>query len=174
MKHPFRTRSRIKLAGLGFAVAMAMTWGAAADLDAAGVDAAAPAHAAPAAPSFQSAILIQFAVSDLERSVVFYRDVVGLEFELQIDALKWARFKTSIPGVILGLGESPEVRGSGTTSLNLSVSDVDAMRALLESRGVEFLGPTTHIPGVVRLADFLDPDGNKIRLAGHPGTQDEE
>lgn len=132
-----------------------------------------PLAAEPRNPTFQSGVLIQFAVSDLARSVRFYRDVVGLEFELQIDELRWARFKTSNPGVILGLGESPEVHGSGTTSLNLSVSDVDAMRTLLEERGVEFLGPTKHIPGVVRLADFLDPDGNKIRLAGHPGESGE-
>ena len=118
---------------------------------------------------FQPAILIQFAVSDLDRSVEFYRDVVGLEMESRIDALKWVRFKTPIAGVTLGIGESEDVKGSGTTSINLGVSDVDAMRARLESLGVEFLGPTQHIPGVVRLADFLDPDGNKIRLAGHPG-----
>ena len=64
------------------------------------------------------------------------------------------------------LGQSEDVQGSGTMSINLAVADCDAARARLEARGVEFLGPTVNIPGVVRLADFLDPDGNKIRLAG--------
>jgi len=117
--------------------------------------------------SYQPSVLVQFAVSDLDRSVEFYRDVVGLEFELRIEELRWVRFKTAIPGLTLGIGEAPVVEGSGTTSLNLGVSDLDGLRARLEAKGVEFLGPTKEIPGVVRLADFLDPDGNKIRLAGH-------
>jgi predicted enzyme related to lactoylglutathione lyase len=54
--------------------------------------------------------------------------------------------------------------------VNLAVRDLDAMRLRLETAGVKFLGPTKDIPGVVRLADFLDPDGNLIRLAGHAGT----
>jgi predicted enzyme related to lactoylglutathione lyase len=60
------------------------------------------------------------------------------------------------------------VEGSGTTSLNISVRDIEAARSALEGRGVEFTGPIIDIPGVVRLADFRDPDGNKIRLAGAP------
>ncbi len=40
--------------------------------------------------------------------------------------------------------------------------------AILESRDVVFDGPTIEVPGVVRLADFKDPDGNRIRLAGDP------
>ena len=46
---------------------------------------------------YQPSVLIQFAVSDLDRSIEFYRDVVGLEFEFRIDELKWARFKTEVP-----------------------------------------------------------------------------
>ncbi len=119
---------------------------------------------------FQPAVLVQFAVADLDRSIEFYRDVLGLEFELRIDELQWARFKTAIDGLTLGLGVQDEVTGSGTTSLNLGVANVPTARARLEEAGVEFLGPTQTIPGVVQLADFLDPDGNKIRLAGHPDS----
>ena len=53
-------------------------------------------------------------------------------------------------------------------SMNFGVKDIEKARATLESRGVEFSGPTITIPGVVMLADFEDPDGNRIRLAGHP------
>ncbi|MBT8484431.1 MAG: VOC family protein [Phycisphaerales bacterium] len=132
-----------------------------------GVLAAVPTPAEPVTD--QRTLLVQLAVTDLDRSVAFYRDVVGLEIESVNEAIKWARVKTGIPSVTIGLGESPEAKGSGTVSLNFGVRNIEHARATLEARGVEFLGPTITIPGVVKLADFLDPDGNKIRIAGHSG-----
>ena len=50
-------------------------------------------------------------------------------------------------------------------SLNFSVRDIAEARTRLETRGVVFKGETMTIEGVVKLADFDDPDGNRIRLA---------
>ena len=116
--------------------------------------------------AYQPVMLVQLAVKDLDRSVKFYGQVLDLELEYRIEELKWAKFKTALPGVSIGLGESQQAAGSGTVSVNLTVDDTDAARALLEKRGVKFLGETTDIPGVVRLATFQDPDGNRFRLAG--------
>jgi predicted enzyme related to lactoylglutathione lyase len=55
--------------------------------------------------------------------------------------------------------------------INLGVANVAAARELLESRGVKFTKPTQVIPGKVALADFTDPDGNRLRLAGPPPPQ---
>lgn len=123
---------------------------------------------APAGLSLQPVVLIQLAVSDLDRAVAFYSEVLELELESRTAAMQWAKFKTGIPGLSIGLGAGGDVEGSGTVSVNLGVGDIDRARALLESRGVTFDGPTTSIPGVVRLADFRDPDGNRLRLAGPP------
>lgn len=117
---------------------------------------------------WQSTMLVQLQVADLDRSIEFYTHTLGLELESRNDAISWARIKTGIAGVTIGLGAAPGAKGSGTTSINLGISDIEGARALLESRGVTFLGPTVKIPGVVQLADFYDPDGNKIRLAAHP------
>lgn len=114
---------------------------------------------------YEGTLLVQLAVSDLDRAIAFYRDVLGFRLEERDDALKWARIDPGIEGLTVGLGEQPEPAGSGGVSLNFGVADVDAARAALEARGVEFTGPTLTIPGVVRLADFQDPDGNRIRLA---------
>ncbi len=124
---------------------------------------------------WQPTMLVQMQVEDLDRSIDFYTKTLGFELESRNDAINWARIKIGVPGVTIGLGAAPDAKGSGTTSINLGVGDLEGARALLESRGVKFLGPTIKIPGVVQLADFYDPDGNKIRLAGHPegfGKQD--
>jgi predicted enzyme related to lactoylglutathione lyase len=110
-------------------------------------------------------LLIQIAVRDLDASCAFYTDVMDLTLESRSNELKWAKFLLPT-GAGLGVGEAETVKGSGTASINISVRDIEAARATLESRGVTFSGPTLEIPGVVRLADLQDPDGNRIRLAG--------
>jgi len=123
--------------------------------------------------AWQPTLLVQLGVSDLDRAIEFYTDTLEFRLEERNDQLNWARIDIGMPDVTIGLGAVAEPAGSGTASFNIGVTDIDAARALLESRGVEFLGPTIRIPGVVELADFRDPDGNKIRLAGHsPGHGD--
>jgi len=124
---------------------------------------------------WQPTLLVQLRVADLDRAVEFYTETLGFELERVDRPLKWARIKSGITGVTIGLGEGEDAKGSGTVSLNFGVGDIDGARRILEARGVVFLGPTQDIPGVVRLADFKDPDGNTIRLAGHsPGFGDKE
>ena len=114
---------------------------------------------------FTNALLIQLRVADLDRGIAFYRDTLGFDLRLRDDELSWAKLYSPVNHVVIGLGEAPEGKGSGSLSLNFSVSDIAKARAILESRGVVFTGKTLTIPGVVKLADFKDPDGNTIRLA---------
>jgi CreA protein len=44
------------------------------------------------------------------------------------------------------------------------VRDISATRQYLEEQGVPFDGETMTIPGMVSLATFFDPDGNKHML----------
>ena len=120
--------------------------------------------------AYQKDVVMQFGVSDLERSIEFYTETLGLELFERNDAIGWARVRTAVPGVTIGLGVRSDADrlGSGTSSINLAVGNLDEVVAILQSRGVQFEGPILEIPGVVRLADFLDPDGNRIRLAGAP------
>jgi predicted enzyme related to lactoylglutathione lyase len=70
-----------------------------------------------------------------------------------------------VPGVQIGLSEvaSPQPKG---IILNFEVTNTDAGRRALEAAGVVFQGETEVIPGKVKLAGFLDPDGHRLRLAG--------
>ena len=97
---------------------------------------------------------------DVERSVAFYRDVIGLpqnpheptEFEAANVTL--AIWKPEDQGV-----EFPKSAAHG---IALRVADVAAARAELEAKGVEFVGERDS--GVCNMAFFTDPDGNSLIL----------
>lgn len=114
---------------------------------------------------YRGTLLVQLRVSNLDKAIVFYTDVLDFEVITVIETLKWAELSFGIPGVKVGLGESVDAAGCASVSLNIGVKNVDAARTLLERRGVRFLRDTVEVPGKVRLADFVDPDGNRIRLA---------
>ena len=63
-------------------------------------------------------VLIQLRVSDLDRSVAFYRDTLGLTLESRDDALGWARIDPGVAGVTIGLGLAEDVEpASGCRSI---------------------------------------------------------
>jgi predicted enzyme related to lactoylglutathione lyase len=102
--------------------------------------------------------------SDLEKSIAWYRDVLGFSILYKMEEMGWCELKSPVHGVNVGLSqvESPEVKGGAT--LTWGVKDIDAARSALESRDVRFDGDTMTIPDMVRLATFYDPDGNKLML----------
>jgi predicted enzyme related to lactoylglutathione lyase len=118
---------------------------------------------------FRPLTTLQLVVADLDRSIRFYEDVLGFKVRERRDDLQFAHITTNVPGLELGLNQvaSPVPRPAGTV-LNFSVKDVEAGRRALEARGVKFAGPTRVIPGKVALAEFADPDGHRLRLAGPP------
>ena len=124
-----------------------------------------PARADAKSLGFTGTLLIQLRVRNLDRAIDFYANVLGFELSHRNDDLAWAKVLPPEGRVVIGLGAGSEVKGSGTLSLNFSVRDIAETRTSLEARGVVFKGETITIEGVVKLADFEDPDGNRIRLA---------
>lgn len=99
-------------------------------------------------------------VSDLERSIRFYRDVLGLELKSR-DAV--ARF--DINGVLFELVPAPQMTKSpqsGNARLCLRVEDVETTLLRLRSKGVATTSAQAKTNGV--LGSFLDPDGNEVCL----------
>jgi CreA protein len=114
---------------------------------------------------FKPELLIQLEVASLDRSIGFYTTKLGFRLTERRDDLKFAHLATPVPGVQIGLGEVPSPQPRGIV-LNFEVTNADAGRRALEAAGVVFQGETLLIPGKVKLAGFLDPDGHRLRLAG--------
>lgn len=113
---------------------------------------------------FGSNVVCALGVTDLSRSIDWYRDVLGFEPIYALAELGWAELRTHVPSVVVGLSQVEEVSPGGGATLTFGTHDIDAARAELEGAGVNFDGDTIEIPGQVKLATFYDPDGNALML----------
>ena len=116
--------------------------------------------------SYNGTITLSSSVKDLEASIAWFKDVLGFEEVFKVAEAGWAEVSTPAEGVSIGLDETDaDVEGSGGSVPVFGVVDIDAARAELEAKGVEFAGNTVELPGMVKLATFFDPDGNRYMFA---------
>lgn len=104
-------------------------------------------------------------VSDLERSIEFYREKLGLPLITRTS--EWAEFDTGDTHLALQTGGSADVprptSAAGKLTLSFEVDDiVDAYEALV-ARGVAFTRPPAE-QDFGMLAVMRDPDGLEILL----------
>ena len=111
-------------------------------------------------------------VSDMPRSVAFYRDLLGLK--LRFESGMWSEFDTGTTTLALhGGGARAESRENaaklraGTGSIAFEVPDVNHAVAELTARGVTFVMPPTLRGEGILLAICIDPDGLPIAI-GQP------
>jgi lactoylglutathione lyase len=109
-------------------------------------------------------------VEDLDESIAFYRDVVGLEVKLRdrayaefvTDGTKFGLFpRRELPGLIGR--EAPE--GGPAAEVLFLVEDVDAEAARLRRSGAAILAGPTDRPWGHRTVHIADPDGNIVEFA---------
>jgi catechol 2,3-dioxygenase-like lactoylglutathione lyase family enzyme len=111
-------------------------------------------------------------VADVERSVAFYRDVIGLK--------PIARPAFTFPGAWFGIGVDQELhligeRTKEVVSHNrgnhfaLLVDDFDAWERRLTDLGVTFVPRRTRPDGAWQLF-VIDPDGHYVELCTPPGV----
>ncbi len=108
-------------------------------------------------------------VADLDRSVTFYRDVIGLPFRLEGDG--YAEFATEGTRFALyDAGRLPELIGrtavpAGAAEVAFLVEDVDAEARRLRAAGVRILTGPVDRPWGQRTLHVEDPDGHVVELA---------
>lgn len=101
-------------------------------------------------------------VSDYDRSLAWYRDVLGFEVDYELADYGWCELRTPF-GFSIGLGQTEDVT-PGTVVPTFGVHDIDAAIAHLRERDVK-VEDWHEIPGMVRLSTFWDPDGTSWMLA---------
>ncbi|HYF12470.1 MAG TPA: VOC family protein [Actinomycetota bacterium] len=109
---------------------------------------------------------IHVSVTDVDRAVAFYRDVLGLPFLFQVPGQPMAFFDCGGVRLYLGVPEDETFRSNPI--LYFRVDDVDETYDALRKRGVEFRD-APHM--IARMPDhelwmtfFVDPDGTNLAL----------
>lgn len=111
---------------------------------------------------------VALTVSNLNRSIAFYKDVVGLPFLFQAGPTL-AFFKCGHTRLMLGMPENDFKPGS-STALYFKVDDIHSAVAALEANGVTFSDEfKPHL--IAKMADhdlwmcfFYDPDQHLLAL----------
>jgi catechol 2,3-dioxygenase-like lactoylglutathione lyase family enzyme len=112
--------------------------------------------------TYDGGLTCSLGVSSLDRSIPWYRDVLGFELLYRLEQIAWCELKTGVERVNVGLSEVEEPGGKGGATLTFGVADIEAAQAELERQGVRQDGPIQDIPDMVRLLTFYDPDDNAL------------
>jgi catechol 2,3-dioxygenase-like lactoylglutathione lyase family enzyme len=114
---------------------------------------------------------LMLGVSNLDRSLAFYRDALRLDLQRQFPG--FAFFNAG--GVTLVLNEAlfQALGGQpGASEIVFDVADVDAAHADLMSRHVQFSQAPRQVTPSEWAANFQDPDGHRLSIFGPRGGGD--
>jgi catechol 2,3-dioxygenase-like lactoylglutathione lyase family enzyme len=75
-------------------------------------------------------------VTDIMRSIAWYRDVLGCKMLYHIDGMAWCELSSPIGKVNIGLSLVESVGGKGGATLIFGVSDIMAAKHALVTAGV--------------------------------------
>lgn len=116
-------------------------------------------------PALSKISVIMVGVSDMDQSVVFYRDKLGLQTGGPVG--EFAFFQAG--GLTLALSK-PHAAALGKEAGNMEiVFGVDHVRETyddLRGRGVEFEREPRVATGTMWTANFTDPDGHSLSIFG--------
>ena len=116
-------------------------------------------------------------VSDMQRSVEFYRDKLGIPLKFQ--SPDWTEFATGTTTLALhggGVASTQPPAGdpskiAGACSIGFNVDDVDKTYEELKAKGIRFvMAPMQREGEGIKLAVAIDPDGLPVsfaQLIGH-------
>ena len=110
-------------------------------------------------------------VSDMKRSIAFYRDV--LDLPLKFESPEWTEFANDGSTIALHLADSmnPAAMGqspAGSCHLGFQVEDLDALHQNLQAKGVKCIQAPKLQDFGAKLAIYMDPDGLPISVSEIP------
>ena len=101
-------------------------------------------------------------VADMDRSVKFYRDVLGLP--LKFESPGWSEFATG--ETTLALHPASAKNLAGGVELGFTVPDLAKFNQEMSQKGVVFSLPPTKQDFGNELAQFIDSEGGNCSVSG--------
>ena len=113
--------------------------------------------------------LTMIRVSDMDRALRFYNEVLGLPVALDAREFQHAEVGPEEPLAKIGLHvTSKRQKRKKRTGIVFDTDDIYALYERLVKRGVEFTLKPTKMPWGGIVADFLDPDNNELEVVQDP------
>jgi lactoylglutathione lyase len=120
------------------------------------------------ASTFNKIDYVMITVSNMARSVAFYKDKLGIP--MKFGTPEWTEFQTGTTTLALhGGGQArealadPNAHFAGSCSIGFNVDNLDLVYEQLQAKGVNFVMPPTSREGEgIKLAVAVDPDGMPI------------
>ena len=109
--------------------------------------------------------LTMIRVSDMNRALRFYSEILGLPIALDARVFKHAEVGPDEPLSKIGLHATNKKSGrKRRTGIVFDTDDIHALYERLRKRGVKFTLKPTKMPWGGIVADFLDPDNNELEV----------
>jgi predicted enzyme related to lactoylglutathione lyase len=110
--------------------------------------------------------MISLGVEDMDRSVKFYGETLGLQMAGKPGEV--TSFRAGEVTIVLNrpLGKASAGHIVGAVEVIFSVESVDSVHADLTKRGCNFVRPPREITSGLWAATFTDPDGHRLTILG--------
>ena len=109
--------------------------------------------------------LIALGVSDLSKSVAFYRDMAGFDLQNQFESLAFLSAGPIMVMLNSGL-RRPDGPLAGAMEIVVAAESVTAMHRQLIERGCSFVNEPREVTPGSWASTFTDPDGHWLTLFG--------
>lgn len=114
-----------------------------------------------------SSTLAWIVVTDLEKAIRFFTEVVGLKVLNRADEWGWAELAGHDGGSQLGIALASmetTVKPGQNAIMTFTVADIVKSKSEMSQRGAKLVGDILEVPGHVKLQFFEDQDGNLFQL----------
>jgi len=109
--------------------------------------------------------VVMIGVTDMDKSVAFYRDRLGLDVAVVEPNLAFAKAGSVTLGLSKGLAAIANPV-AGAVEIVFTVPDVEAANAALKQRGVTFAREPRQVTATEWATNFTDPDGHHLSIFG--------
>ncbi len=110
--------------------------------------------------------MISLGVSDMARSIQFYRDTLGLEMGGKAGEVTLFRAGDVMIALNAPLGRSAGKAIAGAVEVIFGVESVAMSHRELEEKGCRFVATPHEVTTGLWAATFADPDGHKLTILG--------